>query len=73
MPTPTLISTDDLREQLSSWRAVAECCRDKQEQALIRGKGTLAIAADFGAQCVETCVADLERLIRDGDEGGEVL
>lgn len=68
MPPPTLISTVDLQERLVVWRAVAECYRDKHEQALIRGNSTLAIAVDFGAQGTETCIADLEKLIGEEKE-----
>jgi len=61
----TFISSTDLEERLALWREIAAMQRDKHEQALIHGRGQLAIAVDFGADAIETCIADVEELIRD--------
>ena len=72
----TFISSTDLEERLALWREIVIMQRDKHEEALIHGKGHLAIAVDFGADAVETCIADVEELIREargetGIEDGE--
>jgi hypothetical protein len=61
----TFISSTDLEERLALWREIAAMQRDKHEQALILGRRQLAIAVDFGADAIETCIADVEELIRE--------
>lgn len=74
----TFISSTDLEERLALWREIAAMQRDKHEQALILGRTQLALAVSFGADVIETCIADMEELIREArgevvadGEGGE--
>ena len=61
----TFISSTDLEERVALWREIAIMQRDKHEQALVLGRRQLAIAVDFGADAIETCIGDIEELIRE--------
>jgi hypothetical protein len=64
MNTATFISSTDLEDRLETWRERAVLFRDRHEAALIHGKGTTALAIDFGADELERCIGDIQTLIR---------
>lgn len=64
-PTTYVIAASDLEERLATWREIANLFRDRHEYALINGRTILAASINFGANAVETCIRDVEELLRE--------
>lgn len=70
-PSATYISSSDLEDRLETWKAIATLFRDRHEMMLIHGRSTTALAINFGANTIEDCIVDIEKII--SDSRGEVI